>query len=126
MSTTPVSATAAVVPAPLGELYRHIWLHAQGARAKFALALGMLGGSQLLKLGIPWMAAQAINGIQSAGRAGLGPAAVWIGAILAAYVGCWSLHGPCPGDGAHGGATGAPQRGRCAVRPAAARAAGLA
>lgn len=93
MSTTPVSA-AAVVPASLGELYRHIWLHAQGARAKFALALGMLGGSQLLKLGIPWMAAQAINGIQSAGRAGLGPAAVWIGAILAAYVGCWSLHGP--------------------------------
>lgn len=92
MSTTVVSA--AVVPASLGELYRHIWLHAQGARARFALALVMLGGSQLLKLGIPWMAAQAINGIQAAGRAGLAPAALWIGAILAAYVGCWSLHGP--------------------------------
>ena len=91
---TTATASAAVVPASLGELYRHIWLHAQGARAKFALALSMLGGSQLLKLGIPWMAAQAINGIQSAGRAGLAPAALWIGAILAAYVGCWSLHGP--------------------------------
>ena len=91
---TTATASAAVVPASLGELYRHIWLHAQGARAKFALALSMLGGSQLLKLGIPWMAAQAINGIQSAGRTGLAPAALWIGAILAAYVGCWSLHGP--------------------------------
>ncbi|MCR5867993.1 ABC transporter ATP-binding protein [Aquincola sp. J276] len=92
MSTT--SSPAAIVPASLGELYRHIWLHARGARGKFALALSMLGGSQLMKLGIPWMAAQAINGIQSGGRAALGPAALWIGAILAAYVGCWALHGP--------------------------------
>lgn len=92
MSTTSPSAT--VVPASLADLYRHIWLHARGARGKFALALSMLGGSQLMKLGIPWMAAQAINGIQAGGRAGLAPAALWIGAILAAYVGCWALHGP--------------------------------
>ncbi|MEF7615752.1 ABC transporter ATP-binding protein [Aquincola sp. MAHUQ-54] len=91
MTTT---ASAAASPATLAALYRHVWQHAEGARARFALALSMLGSSQLLKLAMPWMAAQAINGIQAGGRAGLAPACTWIAGILACYVGCWLLHGP--------------------------------
>ena len=86
--------TAPVVPTRLTDLYRHVWVHAEGARLKFAAALSMLGSSQLLKLGTPWIAAQAINSIQTGGRAGLPAAGGWIAAIVGLQLLTWLLHGP--------------------------------
>jgi ATP-binding cassette subfamily B protein len=91
----PLPSTAALpAPTPLRELYAQVWHHARGARAHLVLALSMLGGSQLMKLALPWLTAQAINSIQTRGVAGLREAAVWIGSIVALHVGVWSLHGP--------------------------------
>jgi ABC-type multidrug transport system fused ATPase/permease subunit len=87
-------AARPVVPTALTDLYRHVWHHAEGARARMALALSMLGSSQLLKLAMPWMAAQAINSIQTRGSAGLSAAAGWIAAVIGLHVGVWTLHGP--------------------------------
>src|SRR5262245_7291552 len=92
MSCDPASQPCA--PTPLTDLYRHVWLHAQGARARMAVALSMLGSSQLLKLVMPWMAAQAINSIQTRGSAGLASAAGWIAAVLGLHTAMWMLHGP--------------------------------
>lgn len=92
MSHAPVSALDAATP--VAELYRDMWAHARGARARLALALSLLGGSQMLKLSLPVMAAQAINAIQTQGRAGLATAAMWIGASLGLHVLSWMLHGP--------------------------------
>lgn len=80
--------------APLADLYRHMWRHAAGVRLRMAAALGMLGSSQLLKLGMPFLAGQAINTIQTQGRAGLPAAGGWIAAIIGLSVGGWMLHGP--------------------------------
>ena len=59
-----------------------------------ATALAMLGGSQMLKLAMPWMAAQAINSIQTAGIAGLAIAGRWIAGILGLQMLVWAFHGP--------------------------------
>jgi ATP-binding cassette, subfamily B, bacterial len=83
-----------VSPTPLVQLYRHAWEHAAGVRARMVAALTMLGGSQLLKLAMPWMAAQAINSIQVGGAAGLSQAGWWIAAILGLQVTVWVFHGP--------------------------------
>lgn len=88
------SASRPCVPTPLTDLYRHVWQHAEGARVRMVVALSMLGSSQLLKLAMPWMAAQAINSIQTRGSAGLTAAAGWIAAVLGLHIGMWSLHGP--------------------------------
>jgi ABC-type multidrug transport system fused ATPase/permease subunit len=76
------------------DLYRALWRHAEGARPRFVLAMAMLAASQAVKLAMPWMAAQAINRIQTAGVAGLPAAGWWIAGLLAIYCGVWSLHGP--------------------------------
>ncbi|MCY7315284.1 MAG: ABC transporter ATP-binding protein/permease, partial [Rubrivivax sp.] len=81
-------------PTPIAELYRQIWHHARGARLQLAAALSMLSASQGLKLALPWLAAQAINSVQTAGREGLSTAGLWITAILVLHVGVWLLHGP--------------------------------
>jgi ABC-type multidrug transport system fused ATPase/permease subunit len=81
-------------PTPIPRLYAQVWLHAQGARARLLAALSMLGASQLLKLALPWMAAQCIDAVQVGGRGGLRLAAQWIGAIGLLYLGVWMLHGP--------------------------------
>lgn len=57
-------------------------------------AMALLSGSQLLKLAMPWMAAQAINSIQSGARSGMPTAAKWIGAIIALNLVIWLMHGP--------------------------------
>jgi len=75
-------------------LYRHVWRHAAGRRAHLCAALVMLAASQLLKLAMPWMAAQAINTLQASGRAGMATAGAWIAGILGLYAGVWALHGP--------------------------------
>lgn len=87
-------APSATMATPLAALYRHVWRHAQGARLRMAVALSMLGSSQLLKLAMPWMAANAINTLQLGGAASLPRCGVWIAAILALQVGMWALHGP--------------------------------
>jgi len=93
----PASAPALLSPlpaTPVPELYRQMWAHAAGARARLAAALAMMGGSQVLKLALPWLAAQAIDALQAGGRAGLRPAALWVGAILGLQAVVWLLHGP--------------------------------
>lgn len=101
LAATGAAATAAttanttqVSPTALRELYAQVWRHAEGARARFLFALSLLGSSQLLKLGLPWLTAQAINAIQTQGPKGLADAALWIGAIVVLNVGVWMLHGP--------------------------------
>jgi ABC-type multidrug transport system fused ATPase/permease subunit len=78
----------------LGVLYRALWRHAAGARGRFVLAMAMLGASQLLKLAMPWMAAQAINTLQAGGAGSLARAGAWIGGIVGTMMGVWLLHGP--------------------------------
>jgi ABC-type multidrug transport system fused ATPase/permease subunit len=92
MSDLVPSAPAA--PARLTDLYREVWSHARGARAQFVAALGLLGSAHGLKLAFPWMAAQAINSIQTGGADGLPAAASWIAAIVGLQVVTWMLHGP--------------------------------
>jgi ATP-binding cassette subfamily B protein len=89
-----VAADTSPPSTPLRELYAQVWRHAQGARARLVLALSLLGSSQILKLALPWLTAQAINAIQTQGRNGLHDAALWIGAIVALNVGVWMMHGP--------------------------------
>jgi len=86
--------SAAAAPARLTDLYREVWFHARGARAQFVAALGLLGSAHGLKLAFPWMAAQAINSIQTGGADGLPVAASWIAAIVGLQVVTWMLHGP--------------------------------
>jgi ATP-binding cassette subfamily B protein len=87
-------AAPSAPPTPLAELYRHVWAHARGALARMAAAMALLGSSQVLKLAMPWMAAQAIDTLQTGGAAGLPPAGGWIAAIVALNLGVWLLHGP--------------------------------
>ena len=84
----------AAPPTSLVALYRHAWEHALGARVHMTAAMALLGGSQVLKLAMPWMAAQAINTIQTGGGSGLSTAGRWIAAILGLHVVVWLLHGP--------------------------------
>ncbi len=79
---------------PLPVLYRHMWTHALGARRRLIGALGLLGGSQIVKLAVPMLAGLAINAIQTRGREGMASAGCWIAAILAVHAVVWALHGP--------------------------------
>ena len=95
----PVSATAAAVAKPpsvsYATLYRQMWAYAAGARAPLAFAFVLLVTSQLVKLLVPWLAAQAIDALQKGGGGGvLGSALPWVGAILAACIVSWAMHGP--------------------------------
>jgi ABC-type multidrug transport system fused ATPase/permease subunit len=89
-----MSGNADSAGAPLAVLYQALWRFAAGARRSLAVAVALLVGSQVVKLAIPWMAAQAINAIQLAGVSAATEAVQWVGAILAVSVGSWLLHGP--------------------------------
>ncbi|WKB54285.1 ABC transporter ATP-binding protein [Eleftheria terrae] len=78
----------------VAELYRRVWHYAAGVRLRWTMAMSLLVSSQLIKLSLPWLAAQAINSIQTGGMAGLTRAAWWIAAIVGVYIGAWCLHGP--------------------------------
>jgi len=80
--------------APLKRLYRDLWRHAAGTRKTYLFALLLLVGSQALKLLAPWLAAQAINTIQTGGAEALRQAAVFTVAIFLVYAVAWSMHGP--------------------------------
>jgi ATP-binding cassette, subfamily B, bacterial len=78
----------------VAQLYRQMWVYAAGARGRLMLSSAMLVASQLVKLFVPWLTAQAIDTLQR-GQAGTAAACVpWIGAIVGIYILCWSLHGP--------------------------------
>src|SRR5215203_2813948 len=90
---------AASIPTPeqptsLIALYRAMWRFAHGARGKLLGSAAMLMASQVVKLAVPFMAAQAINTIQISGLADVMRAIGWILGILAVYTVSWSLHGP--------------------------------
>src|SRR6185369_2877369 len=90
-------------PCPMGlppfnsgtlHLYRQLWKYAQGARIEYAFAMLLLAGAIVLKLLIPWLAAQAINTVQVSGSADLHSAASYVALIFLVYVAAWSMHGP--------------------------------
>jgi ABC-type multidrug transport system fused ATPase/permease subunit len=75
-------------------LYRNVWRHARGARLALVGSMLLLVASQLVKLVVPWCAAQAVDALQAGGPDRLPRALAWIGAVLAACVASWALHGP--------------------------------
>lgn len=75
-------------------LYRHLWHFAAGARIRLLLATTLLVSSQLLKLGVPYLAGQAINTIQAGGPQMLATAGMYIAAVVGAFAASWLLHGP--------------------------------
>lgn len=89
-----MSEATAAAPTPIPRLYQQMWEHALGARRWLAGALALQLGSQGLKLALPWLAAQAINSIQTSGAGGLRQAALWIVASIGLHVLSWALHGP--------------------------------
>lgn len=72
-------------------LYGALWKYASGSRRLLCAAWSLLGASQLLRLGMPWVAAQAINHVQQGQLAWAGE---WIAALVGLYLGVWVLHGP--------------------------------
>ena len=80
--------------AGLTGLYRAFWRYAEGARLNVAASSTLLIGSQLARLAIPWLTAQAINAIQVSGTGSARHAAVLILLILLATVVSWMMHGP--------------------------------
>jgi ABC-type multidrug transport system fused ATPase/permease subunit len=75
------------------DLYRNIWRHAEGVRHRLIASTGLLISSQIVKLLVPYLAAQAINHLQ-AGTHGFAGAALWIPAIIGVYTLTWLMHGP--------------------------------
>ena len=82
------------VSADPGGLYRNIWRYAAGARPQLLLAAVLLIGSQLVKLFVPWFAAQAINALQKNEPSAIFHAAGYIGLVLLTFVAAWLMHGP--------------------------------
>ncbi len=73
------------------DLFRALWRHADGVRGQLLGAAGLLSAAQLLRLAMPWLAAQAINALQQGQLAAAGR---WILALLGIYLLSWLLHGP--------------------------------
>ncbi len=73
------------------ELYGALWKYSAGARGQLIGASALLTSSQLIRLTMPWIAAQAINALQRGEIAGSGR---WIVLLLAVYLFSWLLHGP--------------------------------
>jgi ATP-binding cassette, subfamily B, bacterial len=76
------------------ELYREVWRLSTGKRGAIFLALSLLLAGQVVKLALPYLAAQAINAIQLAGPNYLRHASFYLLAVFGAYVLSWALHGP--------------------------------
>lgn len=90
-NTVPASRPAAGLGSAARELYRALWRHAQGVRGQLAGACGLLSAAQLLRLTMPWLAAQAINALQ---QGDLATAGRWIVYLAGIYLLSWLLHGP--------------------------------
>jgi ABC-type multidrug transport system fused ATPase/permease subunit len=78
----------------LFDLYRQVWLHAAGERMRFLFAMTILTLSQVVKLAVPWFAAQAIDSVQGNRDGRVSHAAVMMGAIVLVYCVAWAMHGP--------------------------------
>ena len=72
-------------------LYRALWRFAEGARGQLVGASALLAGSQLIRLTMPWIAAQAINALQ---RGEVAASGRWIALLMGVYLVSWLLHGP--------------------------------
>lgn len=81
-------------PVSLPALYRALWHHAAGVRPLIFWAFALLLASQLFKLGVPWLAGNAINTLQGGGLGSLPAAGQWLALVFAAIVASWLLHGP--------------------------------
>jgi ABC-type multidrug transport system fused ATPase/permease subunit len=75
-------------------LYRGVWRYAQGARVAMLASMALLMASQLVRLAVPWFAAQAIDALQKGGPGSLMRALEWVGCVMGASIGAWMLHGP--------------------------------
>ncbi|RYF71767.1 MAG: ABC transporter ATP-binding protein, partial [Comamonadaceae bacterium] len=73
------------------ELYRALWQFAAGTRGQLIGASALLTGSQLIRLTMPWIAAQAINALQ---RGEIPASGRWIALLMTVYLVSWLLHGP--------------------------------
>ncbi|WP_218508842.1 ABC transporter ATP-binding protein [Variovorax sp. dw_308] len=76
---------------PLRVLYGALWRFAAGVRGRLVGALSLLGGSQLIRLAMPWLAGKAINALQ---QGEIGTATRWILLLVFVYLVSWGLHGP--------------------------------
>ncbi len=97
MNALPVARPAdpVLTPNPVDAgLYRNVWRHAAGARLALAGSMLLLAASQVVKLSVPFCAAKAVDALQAGGPGMLVHALAWVAGVLAAYVGCWLLHGP--------------------------------
>ena len=93
-SSAPGNAAAAApghAMGAMGELYGALWRYAEGKRGQLLGATALLTGSQLLRLTMPWLAAQAINALQTGDIASSGR---WIAALAGIYLLSWVIHGP--------------------------------
>ena len=75
-------------------LYREIWRYAAGQRGLIVLAYSLLLVSQILKLSLPYLSAQAINVIQVAEPNYLINAGKYLLAVFGTLALSWLLHGP--------------------------------
>ena len=73
------------------ELYVALWHYAEGARPQMLSATALLTVSQLLRLTMPWLAAQAINALQTGDVESSGK---WIATLASVYILSWVIHGP--------------------------------
>lgn len=78
----------------LGGLYRNVWHYASGARLQLVLSTVLLVASQVVKLLVPWFAAQAINALQQSGPHSVRDAAGYIALVVLTFVVAWGMHGP--------------------------------
>ena len=88
-----IDASTTAAPGLVG-LFRAFWRYAEGKRRRSIVSSTLLVSSQLVKLCIPWLAAQAINTIQVSGLDNLQHAGGLMALILTASVLSWALHGP--------------------------------
>lgn len=91
MSPSPAAVTS--TPS-VRALYGAYWRHALGQRLQILYSSLLLIGSQLVKLLIPWLAAQAINTIQTSGVDDLVGAGFYMAMIILTMAVSWGMHGP--------------------------------
>lgn len=87
------SATAAQAT-PLGQMYRALWRHAQGRRGAMLVSSLILLGAEVLKLAVPWLAAQGLNALQTEGLAAVRPAGLCLLGMFGVLLLSWALHFP--------------------------------
>lgn len=90
-NTAPDQPPAIGLGSAARDLYRALWRHAHGVRGHMLGAAGLLSAAQLLRLTMPWLAAQAINALQ---QGSMETAGRWIVYLIGIYLLSWLLHGP--------------------------------